>query len=162
MIRIFVKMFLNLDIPGRVVILSVLIDIDPLLAEEAEPMRSLVTFIHAVKTSYRPVSYHNWRHAFNVAQAMFFFVTQTEIVSVLSAEEKLALVIGAICHDLDHRGCNNKYQQNNDSELWKYYGTSTLERHHVCRTKQILTFPDNHRFVPSDKLAQVVDLIEHA
>lgn len=29
----------------------------------------------SVKKNYRPVIYHNWRHAFNVAQTMFSMIT---------------------------------------------------------------------------------------
>lgn len=29
----------------------------------------------SVKKNYRPVTYHNWRHAFNVAQSMFTILT---------------------------------------------------------------------------------------
>ena len=31
----------------------------------------LCRWILTVKKNYRPVMYHNWRHAFNVAQTMF-------------------------------------------------------------------------------------------
>lgn len=31
----------------------------------------MCNFILTVKKNYRPVTYHNWRHAFNVAQTMF-------------------------------------------------------------------------------------------
>ncbi|GIY49264.1 dual 3',5'-cyclic-AMP and -GMP phosphodiesterase 11, partial [Caerostris extrusa] len=31
----------------------------------------LCRWLLSVRKNYRPVSYHNWRHAFNVAQMMF-------------------------------------------------------------------------------------------
>lgn len=32
---------------------------------------TLYRWVLTVKKNYRPVTYHNWRHAFNVAQMMF-------------------------------------------------------------------------------------------
>lgn len=83
------------------------------------------------------VNYHNWRHAFNVCQLMFAILTSTtwwnhfgevEVLIVLlinitvlliiivkrdsdfSNSQVLAMVIACLCHDLDHRGTNNKFQ----------------------------------------------------
>lgn len=33
--------------------------------------QTLYRFLITVKRNYRDVPYHNWRHAFNVAQVMF-------------------------------------------------------------------------------------------
>ena len=35
----------------------------------------MCSFILTVKKNYRPVTYHNWRHAFNVAQTMYTLLT---------------------------------------------------------------------------------------
>ena len=35
----------------------------------------LCRWVLSVKKNYRPVSYHNWRHALNVAQTMFTICT---------------------------------------------------------------------------------------
>ena len=48
------------------------------------------------------------------------------------------MIISGFCHDLDHRGMNNKFQKLLDSDLWKMYGTSTLEKHHVDMTLMLL------------------------
>ena len=48
-------MFVDLDFPGR-------FHIDYLV---------LCRWLSSVKKNYRDVTYHNWRHAFNVAQTMF-------------------------------------------------------------------------------------------
>jgi hypothetical protein len=34
-------------------------------------LQMLYRFLITVKRNYRDVPYHNWRHAFNVAQVMF-------------------------------------------------------------------------------------------
>ncbi len=82
-----------------------------------------------MKKNYRPVTYHNWRHAFNVAQMMFamFKVSQQSlstsglifgflhyqsgnVASKLTKLEQFAMLIACFCHDLDHRGTNNAFQ----------------------------------------------------
>jgi dual 3',5'-cyclic-AMP and -GMP phosphodiesterase 11 len=70
----------------------------------------LCRWLLSVKKNYRNVTYHNWRHAFNVAQMMFAILTSTQWWKVFGEIECLALVIGCLCHDLDHRGTNNSFQ----------------------------------------------------
>ncbi|KAJ8979763.1 hypothetical protein NQ317_015240 [Molorchus minor] len=50
----------------------------------------------------------------------------------------LALYIGALCHDLDHRGKNNKFMLDTESPLAAIYSTSTMEHHHFNQTVTIL------------------------
>jgi hypothetical protein len=40
----------------------------------------LCRWLASVKKNYRNVTYHNWRHAFNVAQMMFSIITVSSIV----------------------------------------------------------------------------------
>ena len=37
--------------------------------------QTLCRWLLSVKKNYRPNIYHNWRHAFNVAQSMFTMIT---------------------------------------------------------------------------------------
>ena len=37
--------------------------------------QTLCSWLTTVKRNYRSVAYHNWRHAFNVAQTMFAIIT---------------------------------------------------------------------------------------
>ena len=39
------------------------------------PQETLCRYMLSIKKNYRPVIYHNWRHAFNVAQTMFSMLT---------------------------------------------------------------------------------------
>ena len=38
-------------------------------------LQTLIRFLLTVQRNYRDVPYHNWRHAFNVAQVMFAILT---------------------------------------------------------------------------------------
>ena len=46
--------------------------------------------------------------------------------------------VGAICHDLDHRGFNNKFMIDIGSPLANIYTTSTMESHHFTMAVSIL------------------------
>ncbi len=48
------------------------------------------------------------------------------------------MFIGAICHDLDHRGFNNKFMIDVGSPLAAIYTTSTMEHHHFNMAVNIL------------------------
>ncbi|ESP03832.1 hypothetical protein LOTGIDRAFT_156431 [Lottia gigantea] len=87
-------------------------------------------WILSVKKNYRNVTYHNWRHAFNVTQTMFCMFKTGHMSNILTNTERLALIIGCLCHDLDHRGTNNQFQIKTDSPLSELYSTSVLEHHH--------------------------------
>ena len=63
-----------------------------------------------MRKNYRDVEYHNWKHAFNVCQSMFAIFENSKLSGYLEDSEKLALIVGCLCHDLDHRGTNNTFQ----------------------------------------------------
>ncbi|RNA40027.1 Dual 3 -5 -cyclic-AMP and -GMP phosphodiesterase [Brachionus plicatilis] len=79
--------------------------------------KTLFQFLLTVRKNYRDVEFHNWSHAFNVCQNMFaiFMVRKirnqnSKISKYLQDTEKMALMVGCLCHDLDHRGTNNLFQ----------------------------------------------------
>lgn len=57
----------------------------------------LCRWLLSVKKNYRNVTYHNWRHAFNVAQMMFAILTSTQWWKIFGEIECLALIIGCLC-----------------------------------------------------------------
>ncbi|KAJ6657121.1 hypothetical protein lerEdw1_002867 [Lerista edwardsae] len=74
------------------------------------PQEVLVRFVYSVSKSYRKITYHNWRHGFNVAQTMFTLLMTGNLKRYYTDLEALAMVTAALCHDIDHRGTNNLYQ----------------------------------------------------
>merc|ERR1719278_342151 len=126
---------------------------------------TMCRWILTVKKNYRPeVLYHNWRHAFNVAQVMFSSLINSGWWEGLGPITCLGLLVASLCHDLDHRGTNNSYQLVTNSPLAKLYSSSTLERHHLNQALIILNL-DGHRIL--DKLSpsqysQVLAVIEHS
>ncbi|XP_067320073.1 rod cGMP-specific 3',5'-cyclic phosphodiesterase subunit beta [Anolis sagrei] len=103
------------------------------------PQEVLVRFIFSVSKGYRKITYHNWRHGFNVAQTMFTLLMTGNLKQYYTDLEALAMVTAALCHDIDHRGTNNLYQMKSQHPLAKLHGSSILERHHLEFGKFLLS-----------------------
>ncbi|XP_064631077.1 cGMP-specific 3',5'-cyclic phosphodiesterase-like isoform X2 [Lineus longissimus] len=110
------------------------------------PYDVLCRWTLSVKKNYRPVTYHNWRHAFNVAQTMFTMIFTGGMSKYLDDQEIFGLLVACLCHDLDHRGTNNAFQEKSDSPLALLYSTSTMEHHHFDQCIMILNSEGNNIF----------------
>uniref|UniRef100_A0A672I1U4 Phosphodiesterase n=1 Tax=Salarias fasciatus TaxID=181472 RepID=A0A672I1U4_SALFA len=125
----------------------------------------LCRWLLTVRKNYRTVAYHNWRHAFNVSQCMFIMITTASFQDVLSDAEILALMVGCLCHDLDHRGTNNAFQAKTGSALALLYGTSaTLEHHHFNHAVMILQSEGHNIFANlcSKEYSNMMQLLKQA
>ncbi|XP_044758218.1 dual 3',5'-cyclic-AMP and -GMP phosphodiesterase 11 isoform X2 [Coccinella septempunctata] len=124
----------------------------------------LCRWLLSVKKNYRNVTYHNWRHAFNVAQMMFAILTVTQWWNIFGEIECLALMIACLCHDLDHRGTNNSFQIKASSPLAQLYSTSTMEHHHFDQCIMILNSPGNQLLsnISSEEYSRVIRVLEEA
>ena len=73
------------------------------------------------------------------------------------------MFIGAICHDLDHRGFNNKFMIDVGSPLAAIYSTSTMEHHHFNMTVTILQQENHNIFakLTPEEYRQVLGNIKH-
>lgn len=69
--------------------------------------KQLIRFLEAVRSNYRDMRFHNFRHAFGVTHTSFM-ILKLGAAEYLTPLEQLALLLSAVCHDLDHPG-NNKY-----------------------------------------------------
>uniref|UniRef100_A0A8C8MLX8 Phosphodiesterase n=1 Tax=Oncorhynchus tshawytscha TaxID=74940 RepID=A0A8C8MLX8_ONCTS len=87
---------------------------------------------------YRKITYHNWRHGFNVGQTMFTLLTTGNLKRYYTDLEVMAMITSAFLHDIDHRGTNNLYQVKSGNPLAKLHGSSVLERHHLEFSKFLL------------------------
>ncbi|KAB5586938.1 hypothetical protein PHYPO_G00007270 [Pangasianodon hypophthalmus] len=125
----------------------------------------LCRWLLTVRKNYRTVAYHNWRHAFNVSQCMFVMITTAGFQDVLTDTETLALMVGCLCHDLDHRGTNNAFQAKSGSPLALLYGTSaTLEHHHFNHAVMILQSEGHNIFanLSSKEYSNMMQLLKQA
>lgn len=125
----------------------------------------LCKFLLTVKKNYRHVVYHNWRHAFNVCQLMFATMQKCCLRRLLTKLECLALIVACLCHDLDHRGTNNAFQEKTSSALAQLYGTkATLEHHHFNHAIMILNTESTNIFsnLSSEEYSNVINMLKHS
>ncbi|GMH46197.1 hypothetical protein BSKO_14165 [Bryopsis sp. KO-2023] len=103
--------------------------------DDAKPlvfMEVLWEFIDKVRLYYQDVPYHNFYHCSDVTHACYRFVILTLNKALLSKVEKFALMVAALCHDMDHPGYNNAFLVNSKHELARVYNdNSVLENRHV-------------------------------
>jgi len=112
------------------------------------PSIILQNFLQVLRNSYRKVPFHNFYHAFNVAQSLFFFLTVCKIEEKFSKLELFALLTSAFCHDIDHPGTNNAFQVNARTKLaLQFNDVSVLENHHCSQAFKILGIPDYNIFI---------------
>ena len=118
----------------------------------------ILTFLLACQRVYNSfVIYHNFRHACDVVQATFLFLTSIGIIPVfpeareppvvhkspvahlLAPIHALTLVVSAMGHDVGHPGVNNIFLVKLNAPLAQLYNDrSVLESFHCAAFSQIL------------------------
>uniref|UniRef100_A0A3B4VIN6 Phosphodiesterase n=1 Tax=Seriola dumerili TaxID=41447 RepID=A0A3B4VIN6_SERDU len=102
------------------------------------PPETLTRWMYTVRKGYRAITYHNWRHGFNVGHTMFCLLQTGRLRKYYSDLDAFAMVAAAFCHDIDHRGTNNLYQTKSAAPLAKLHGSSIMERHHLEFSKILM------------------------
>lgn len=98
-------------------------------------------FLHNVRKAYRPNPYHNFFHGVGVAQIVFtaLFKSSAAALAVGGPVNRFALLLCALCHDVDHTGYNNAFESNSLSSLaLTYNDSSVLEQHHAATMFSLL------------------------
>lgn len=90
----------------------------------------------AILRGYRSLPYHNWRHALDTAHFLCRAIERTSEAGTaarLSPIDRLAALVAALGHDVDHRGHTNSFEASSLSELALTYNSdSVLEHHHAA------------------------------
>jgi cGMP-dependent 3',5'-cyclic phosphodiesterase len=73
--------------------------------------RTLARFLLMVQKGYRDVPYHNWSHAFAVGHFCYLLLRMGDVKSSLTDLERFSLLVACLCHDIDHRGTTNAFQE---------------------------------------------------
>jgi len=95
-------------------------------------------FFLVVSINYRnEVPYHNFNHAFEVTQKIYTILSTCKHGFTLL--ESVALFVSGICHDLDHRGLTNKFNNEQSTILATLNQDATMEHHHFRMTIGLLT-----------------------
>ena len=120
----------------------------------------ILRFMQASRVAYNSfVLYHNFRHAVDVLQSLFYFLVQigtippypvgstppplsrdkSPVAQLLRPFEALTLLISAIGHDVGHPGVNNMFLVKLNAPLAQLYNDqSVLEAFHCAAYSQIL------------------------
>ena len=82
--------------------------------------------------STAPVPYHNWWHGVSAVHMAFCILTLGGADAYLADDEILALLFGALIHDVDHPGTNNAFEVARKTGLaQKYKDKAVLEANSV-------------------------------
>ncbi|GAB9464198.1 hypothetical protein Gpo141_00001638 [Globisporangium polare] len=107
-------------------------------------------FTTNVANYYRGNPFHNFQHAFQVLLALHTML-RAECRKFFSGVEIFAMLIAALCHDIDHPGNTNDFELKTLSPMaLTHNDDAVLERHH-CRVTFIIL---NHK---STKILQHMD-----
>lgn len=96
---------------------------------------TLNNFLTETKRLYdqRGNPFHNFYHGFNVMHSTYYLLTSTKAHTLYKAEDILATLVAALCHDVDHTGRTNSFEVSKGSNLaLLYHDTSVLEQHHAA------------------------------
>eukprot|EP01065_Artemidia_motanka_P050462 TRINITY_DN8645_c0_g1_i1.p1 TRINITY_DN8645_c0_g1~~TRINITY_DN8645_c0_g1_i1.p1 ORF type:complete len:1336 (+),score=465.64 TRINITY_DN8645_c0_g1_i1:81-4088(+) len=102
----------------------------------------LYKLLGTVKNMYRPVPYHNFIHAFDVTQTLYYFLHSLGTREMLQEIDVLALMLCGVFHDVDHMGLNNSFHLKAETPLGLLSSASgsrsVLEVHHCSVAIEIL------------------------
>jgi len=88
-------------------------------------------FLLAVRSGYKTIPYHSWKHAFDVAHACYLYLTEFGFGGFFLESDIFVLLISALCHDIDHPGLTNSYHIHAQTPLaHKSQNVAVLEHHH--------------------------------
>lgn len=100
-------------------------------------------FIAVHKMYNKNNAFHNFKHAWGTMHLTYQILCKGAD-AYLTSLDILAVLLAAICHDLDHPGNNNAFEVATRSALAQTYSDDTvLERHHCASTVKLLAHPDH-------------------
>ena len=99
----------------------------------------LVNWLTLIESNYKASNpYHNSTHAADVLHATAYFLSTDKLIEVLDSCDRVASLIAAAVHDLDHPGRTNAFLCNSNSELAICYNDqAVLENHHAALAFQL-------------------------
>ncbi|KAK9867208.1 hypothetical protein WJX84_010389 [Apatococcus fuscideae] len=102
-------------------------------------IETLWIFVTEVSKTMNDVPYHNFCHVADVSHSVYRMISLSDAFTCMTQLEKYALMLAALCHDMDHPGLNNSYLINSRSELARLYNdVSVLENRHLSTMYSLL------------------------
>ena len=104
-------------------------------------------FIFTISATYNNVPYHNWTHACDVTQYIFYQAITAELDKTFTSFELFGLLTSAICHDANHEGFNNIFNVKAETPFGILFkDQSVMEMHHITVSIPIITRDDINLF----------------
>ena len=113
-------------------------------------LRQFLISVH--KMYHKNNAFHNFKHAWGTMHLCYTILSHGAD-EFLTSLDIMAVLLGAICHDLDHPGNNNAFEVATRSALAVTYSDDTvLERHHCSTSLRLLDeFDFCQNMLPSHK-----------
>ena len=120
-------------------------------------------FFHRIEKSYHEKNpYHNAYHAADVMQTTHYFLC-SPAMEKLGDDERLACLVAAACHDVEHPGVTNSFLVNTKSALaLQYNDMAVLEQFQAAKTFEILLNEPGCNFLkvlPRDRYLKIRNII---
>lgn len=99
----------------------------------------LVNWLSLIESNYKQSNpYHNSTHASDVLHATAYFLSTNKLSQILDEIDRVASLIAAAIHDLNHPGRTNAFLCNSNNELAILYNDqAVLENHHAALAFQL-------------------------
>lgn len=99
----------------------------------------IVNWLTLIESNYRPTNpYHNSTHASDVLHAAAYFLSTPKLTEVFDMNDRVASLLAAAVHDLNHPGRTNAFLCNSNNDLAILYNDqAVLENHHVSLAFQL-------------------------
>jgi hypothetical protein len=127
--------------------------------------KKMFCLLFCLKDSYENIAYFNWKHAKRCAHFLCNALHQIGLEK-FTAEERLALLLAVLAHDLRHCGFTTEYRQNVEPLLTYLFGTSSSMKCQQCSVfinlvsrEECDIFKDIHSVSREAVLKLVIDLI---
>ena len=111
-----------------------------------------------IECDKRQNPFHNFTHCFSVMHSAYMLISSTIALNFFSGINIFAILIAAVCHDVDHTGRTNMFEINSKSALAIFYNDkSVLEQHHAAVAFSILNEPESNFLnrVPRETMREI-------
>ena len=97
-------------------------------------------FILKIKQTYKTLPYHNWLHAVEVLQFLYFLLIQTNMKKEFNREQTFCLLLSALTHDSYHNGLSSYYNFKANTRISVLFGeNSSVELYSYSKIVDLLT-----------------------
>ena len=95
--------------------------------------------LEKIATEYNIIAYHNFTHAYSVFQMMGLCISKEKRIKEFPQIELFSVLMACISHDMNHRGVNNSYHINKQSNKSILYSEqSIMENMHSSKFFRII------------------------